>query len=131
MMCPALHGTVKLFTGRADVTAMARTLTRRRTASRSRRHERVKREARDLVLQLFSAAGLLVAMPWALSYKAAPGTVRTGGRVPECGRSLIAGANPVADGTRPDRRHAHRCRSLPLATGVEAVRLVVFDALAR
>lgn len=68
---------------------MARTLTAKQTRARSRRREKMKRDARDVVFRLFSAGGLLLAMPWALSYSAEPAECT---RVGECMSAGLAGS---------------------------------------
>jgi hypothetical protein len=51
---------------------MAQTLSAREARARARRRERVKADVRDLVFRLCSGIGLLLVLPWALSYVAAP-----------------------------------------------------------
>ncbi len=59
---------------------MARRLTAKQARARAHRRERVKADARDLIFRLCAGVGLLLVLPWALSYVAPPTDCSNPGR---------------------------------------------------
>ena len=58
--------------GSADFKVLGGRSTAKQTKARLRRREKRKSDLREFLLQACCAAGLLVSLPWAISYRAGP-----------------------------------------------------------